>query len=291
MTENNIDMQENQEGAIKLSSIKERIARKDNGQYDWESLINPLDYYLNSEAYKNSEHGDIKKLSKEDYEQLLLEAPKQNKVIPLKVLKELLSLRGFKKIKTKLISVSNESVVAQSKIVAVKNDELGLCEQEVIQHADASEENIHGIISKRYKVTVAENRALARAIRTLLGIHTVSKEELVLEKTDEEEASSGEFTGLGISYGVQSTGIKKHLKTLGWNESRLMEYLVSDDSFIDKRKSLWERISDIAPEKINEVLFKVKALADEFLEIKEKEKAEKKAQNSTKKRVKKSVDN
>lgn len=281
MTEDNTEVQE------APKSIADRIKRKENGGYDWESLINPLDYYLNSEEYKKSEYGDIKKLSKEEYDELLINAPKHHKVIPLKVLKELLYLRGFEKIKTTLISVSNDSVVAQAKIVASKNEPLGLEKQEVIQHADASEENVHGAIAKRYKVTSAENRALARAIRTLLGIHTVSKEELVFEKTDEEEASSGDFTGLGVSYGVQHTGIRKHLKTLGWNESRLMEYLVSDESFTHKAKSMWENISDIPAEKISEVLYKTKKLADEALEEKEREKAAKKP----KKKSEKSLDN
>lgn len=228
-----------------IKFIKENARLKSNGSIDWELLIPEDQLYLNTEVYKKNGAGDIRKLKEEDYKALLSEAPREHKVPPLKALKDLLELRGFESIKTSLIELDEKRTVAQTTIILSEVEGLGLKRQEVTQSADASPDNTHGFISSKYHVTTAENRSLARAIRTALGIHTVCKEELSLEKSDEEEAETGEFAGKGRASNMAAKMMKGLLKKLSKDESSFIKELYLDESYQHKDKELWQDITDI----------------------------------------------
>lgn len=258
-----------------VSYIKDNAKLKTNGSIDWELFIPDDQLYLNTEVYKKNGTGDIRKLKEEEYKALLAEAPREHKIPPLKALKDLLELRGYEEIETKLILVEEKRTLAQTRIVLPAIKELGLRRQVVVQSADASPDNTHGFITGKYHVTTAENRSLARAIRTALGIHTVCKEELSLEKSDEEEAETGEFAGKGKISHTTIIVMKGLLKKLSKDESSFIKELFLDEGYTHKDKDMWQGLSDIPEEERMTLLSRIQTQIKDMENSKTEDKKQK----------------
>lgn len=154
--------------------------KKDNGLIDWRKLI-PNEYIaLNRMAFA-ARGISVEELSSEEYTKFLEESPDEDLVIKLGGFRELALIRGYTKLKPELIHYSPEEVVMKYTIEWIPNLELSNVHSlEGCAFASASVSNTDQTFS-RFLVTIAENRAFIRAVRSSLGIISLGQEEFKLD--------------------------------------------------------------------------------------------------------------
>ncbi len=155
----------------------------ENKKINWLKMI-PEEYlYINQDKRVSIE----KRLGKNFDEVQISEVLDTELVITLQGIRYLLDLRGYKDCHIKLDVATPEYVAATCNILFIKNEED--FEQSFASCASAHPQNTKSWY-KNYLVEAASNRALCRAVRFYLKINIVSREELGMEKNNNDEEPS-----------------------------------------------------------------------------------------------------
>jgi hypothetical protein len=157
---------------------------KGNGFVDWRAMIPFEHVVLNREKFlKKDTPVDVDKLSEVEYKALFDKSEDKDKLIKLAGLKEVAQIRGYDRMTTEVKEFTS-GPVATCKIDWLPNFETNFRYVQTTGVGEANHENTKGVAGK-YLAAIAENRAVSRAIRSFLMIHTVSDEEVKYQNTGE----------------------------------------------------------------------------------------------------------
>lgn len=220
------------------------------GFVDWRAMIPDEYVVLNREKYlKKSNPIDVATLSEEEYKKLKEKASEADKVIKLAGLKEVARIRGFNSIDVDL-QPEGDRVIAKATINWISNYETKGSGNTNVGVAEAHLDNTYGL-SQRYLASIAENRAIARAIRFFLNIHTVSQDEIRVEELDDFGSGGGE------SYSP-ATVVQKKVKDAKKSFEEFIQWIIESGEFDEMEQAkVWEKFTDIPAREATIILSKI----------------------------------
>lgn len=180
---------------------------KPNGEIDWRRMV-PLEF-VSARKDKFPEGTDLSSLdvSKLEDDQLL---------IALEGLREVLRMRGYISVEKTFSFISSEHIMCSCNITVPSNYDGGV-PKIYTGEGDAHPGNTDRFFSK-FLTAMAGNRAEARAIKTILGIKTLAKEELGGGKNQVEESAPTP----SISNPIET--LRAHMKKNNRTEQEVMDY-------------------------------------------------------------------
>lgn len=224
---------------------------KPTGFVNWRKMIPDEFVVLNRERFlKKTTPIDVDKESEDQYQALKAKADEKDLLIKLAGLKEVAQIRGYNRIDTN-VSRAVDIISVRCEIEWIGNFETGFKSVITTGLADATVESTHGV-AQRHLVAIAENRALARAIRNFLQIHTVSQDEVKFEQID-DYGEKGDVTS-----GPQAAIINK-LKAVKKNFESLQEFIMTSDKYKASftGPEVWESPADISSSEASIILSQV----------------------------------
>jgi hypothetical protein len=224
---------------------------KPTGFVNWRKMIPDEYIVLNRERYlKKSTPQDVDKLSEVEYAALKEKADEKDILIKLAGLKEVAQIRGYSEINSEPIRVEG-NISVRCEITWIPNFETDFQEVKTTGLADATVDSVHGV-AQRHLLAIAENRALARAIRNFLQIHTVSQDEVKFEQTDDYGEKPDAASG------PQAAIINK-LKAAKKNFEALQQFIMVSDKYRGTftGPEVWESPTDISSSEASIILSQV----------------------------------
>lgn len=208
----------------------------EDGSVNWRAMINPKHLVI------NKQYSDILvKTLKKPFQEIKVEEVEDNKLlILLQGIKELAFLRGYKKVKPKVVYVGDDRVVVSTQIDWIGNFETGM---EPISFGDvgaASHSNTNGF-GKKFLEPIATNRAFVRAVRNFLGINVLANDEI-------DSSSSPEIDASNISEHSPQAVLEKALKKAGFDFTSFKERVIKNHKDkITSDPTKWNSLEDISP--------------------------------------------
>lgn len=211
----------------------------DDGSINWRAMINPKHLVV------NKQYSDILvKTLKKPFQEIKVEEVEDNKLlILLQGIKELAFLRGYKKVKPKVVYVADEKVVVSTQIDWIGNFETGMESVSFGDVGSASYNNTNGF-GRKFLEPIATNRAFVRAVRNFLGVNVLANDEIDSSSSPEPDTSN-------ITEHSPQAVLEKALKKAGFNFSSFRDRV--DKNHKDKITSdptKWNKIEDIPPKDI-----------------------------------------
>lgn len=153
-----------------------------NYEFDNLGFVNYKKLIPREFLFPNRQHFQSKKLQVPDSIDGLAD---KELLVGLQGYKMVAFLRGFKKVKHKIVSASSESVTIETKIIWIPNYETNFQEVSYTALATASLSNTYNF-AQYYLAEIAQNRGECRAIRGFLRIPILASDELGPQKPEEE---------------------------------------------------------------------------------------------------------
>jgi len=148
-------------------------ARNADGSINWRAMIKPAHLYINRE-YESELKARFNKKSVWDID--VTQVEDKHLLILLAGIKDLARLRGYRSVRQKVDSVTNEKAVVTCEIEFIGNYETG---GEPIVFSDVGSASLYSVSGtfQLHLEAIAANRAFVRCVRNALGVNIVGKDE------------------------------------------------------------------------------------------------------------------